>query len=142
LIRITIIDINLHDNNDPHSILLHQFLGALRKLASSLRAKESIQESIEELEVVFQFLENELNEKFFGGEEIGIVDITGVYIAFWFPVMQEVSGLKVFTNEKYPKLYKWSQDLTNYQVVKEKLPNRETLLSYFRARYESLVASK
>jgi glutathione S-transferase len=117
-------------------------VGALRKLASSLRAKESIQESIEELEVVFQFLENELNEKFFGGEEIGIVDITGVYIAFWFPVMQEVSGLKVFTNEKYPKLYKWSQDLTNYQVVKEKLPNRETLLSYFRARYESLVASK
>ncbi|KAK2360899.1 putative glutathione S-transferase [Trifolium repens] len=119
-----------------------KFLGALRKLASSLRAKESIQESIEELEVVFQFLENELNEKFFGGEEIGLVDITGVYIAFWFPVMQEVSGLKVFTNEKFPKLYKWSQDLTNYQVVKEKLPNRETLLAYFRARYEGLVASK
>ncbi|CAJ2670584.1 unnamed protein product [Trifolium pratense] len=119
-----------------------KFSGALRKLASSLRAKESNQESIEELEVVFQFLENELNEKFFGGEEIGIVDITGVYIAFWFPVMQEVSGLNVFNNEKFPKLYKWSQDITNHQVVKEKLPNRETLLAYFRARYESLVASK
>ncbi|MCI63529.1 glutathione S-transferase, partial [Trifolium medium] len=76
------------------------------------------------------------------GEEIGLVDITGVFIAFWFPVIQEVAGLNVFNNEKFPKLYKWSKDLTNHQVVKEKLPNRETLLAYFRARYESLVASK
>ncbi|GAU41830.1 hypothetical protein TSUD_177410 [Trifolium subterraneum] len=113
-----------------------KFLSAVRKW------KVNNEESIEEMEVAFQFLENELNDKFFGGEEIGIVDITAVFIAYWFPIIQEIIGLKLFTNEKFPKLYKWSQDFTNHQAVKEKLPSRETLFAYFRARLETLVVPK
>ncbi|KAK2360902.1 putative glutathione S-transferase [Trifolium repens] len=136
--------------SDPHKRALARFwskfiddkcLNAARKFAFSLDEKER-EEGFKELEVAFQFLEDELKDKFFGGEEIGLVDITGVFIAFWVPIMQEVIGLKLLTNEKFPKLYKWSEDFTNHQVVKEKLPNRETQLAYFKARYESLFASK
>ena len=104
--------------------------------------KENNEESIEEMELAFQFLENELNDKFFGGEGIGIVDITAVFIAYWFPIIQEIIGLNLLTIEKFPKLYTWSQDFTNHQAVKEKLPDRETLFAYFRAHIESLVVSK
>jgi glutathione S-transferase len=116
-------------------------LNAARKFAFSLDEKER-EEGFKELEVAFQFLEDELKDKFFGGEEIGLVDITGVFIAFWVPIIQEAMGLKLFIVEKFPKLYKWSQDFNNHLIVKEKLPNRETQLAFFKARYESLVASK
>jgi glutathione S-transferase len=116
-------------------------LNAASKVVFSLDEKER-EEGIKELEVVFQLLENELKYKFFGGEEIGLVDITGVFVAFWVPIIQEAMGLKLFTVEKFPKLYKWSQDFNNHHIVKEKLPNRETQLAFFKARYESLVASK
>uniref|UniRef100_K7L1M0 glutathione transferase n=1 Tax=Glycine max TaxID=3847 RepID=K7L1M0_SOYBN len=73
-----------------------------------------------------QFLENELKDKkFFGGEEVGLVDIAGVYIAFWVPFIQEIAGLKLLTSEKFPKLYKWSQEFVNHPVVKESLPPRD-----------------
>jgi glutathione S-transferase len=111
-------------------------------LSAVRKWKENNEESIEEMELAFQFLENELNDKFFGGEGIGIVDITAVFIAYWFPIIQEIIGLKLLTIEKFPKLYKWSQDFTNHQAVKEKLPDRETLFAYFRAHIESLVVSK
>ncbi|PNX54491.1 glutathione S-transferase-like protein, partial [Trifolium pratense] len=116
-------------------------LDAARKVAFSLDEKER-EEGFKELEVAFQFLEDELKDKFFGGEEIGLVDITGVFLAFWVPIIQEAIGLKLFTIEKFPNLYKWSQDFIDHQIVKEKLPNRETHLAFFKARYESIVASK
>lgn len=111
------------------------------KAAFSLDEKErekGVEESLEAL----QFLENELKDKFFGGKEIGIVDIAAVFIAFWLPIIQEVTGLQLLTSENFPKLYKWSQDFTNHPIVKEGLPPREMLSVFFKARYESLAASK
>ncbi|KAK7339746.1 hypothetical protein VNO77_20430 [Canavalia gladiata] len=90
-----------------------------------------------------QILENELNDKkFFGGDEIGLVDITAVFIAFWIPLFQEIAGLELFTSEKFPKLYNWSQEFINHPVVKEALPPRDPLFAFFKGRYDSLVASK
>ncbi|CAK8541774.1 unnamed protein product [Lathyrus sativus] len=118
-----------------------KFLGAVRIATSSHDEKER-EESFKEIEVAFQFLENELKEKYFGGEVIGIVDITAVFVAFWFPIIQEAAGLELLTSDKFPKLYKWSEDFNNHPVVQEQLPQRETLLAFFKARFESLVASK
>lgn len=131
---------NIH-NFYNHLNFLNQCLSAARKAAFTIDEKER-EKAIEETEEAFQVLENELKENFFGGEEIGIVDIAAVFIAFWFPIVQEATNLNLFTNEKFPKLYKWSQDFTNHPIVKEKLPPREGLLAYFEARYESLLASK
>jgi len=111
------------------------------KTAFTLDEKER-EKSFEETEEAFQFLENELKDKFFGGDEIGLIDITAVFIAFWFPIVQEVTGLKLFTSEKFPKLYNWSQEFNNHPIIKENLPSKEGLLAFFKARYESLVASK
>jgi glutathione S-transferase len=107
-----------------------QLLNGVRKAVFTLDDKE-IEKSIEEIEVVLQFLENELKDKFFGGEKIGLVDISAVFIAFWLPIIQEVKGIKLFKFEKFPKLYIWSQDFNNHPIVKEKLPTRETLLAFY-----------
>nr|ALZ41813.1 glutathione s-transferase 3 [Cicer arietinum] len=118
-----------------------KFLSAIKKAIFTIDEKER-ENGIEETEVALQFLENEIKDKFFGGEDIGFVDISAVLIAYWLPIVQEVVGLNLFTHEKFPKLYKWSQDFTNHPIVKETLPSRETLLPYFKARYETFLASK
>ena len=116
-------------------------MGAAWKSVFSVDEKErekNVQEALEGL----KFLEDEIKgKKFFGGEEIGLVDIGGVFIAFWIPIIQEIAGLQLFNSEKFPNLYKWSQELTKHSVVKEALPPREPLFAFFKGRYENLIAS-
>ncbi|KAK7350088.1 hypothetical protein VNO77_08191 [Canavalia gladiata] len=100
--------------------------------------EKGIEESIEAL----QFLENELKHKFFGGDTIGLVDLAGSYIAFWVPALEEALGLKLLSNHKFPKLYKWAQEFTNHHVVKENLPPKDRVVGFFKARYASIANSK
>ncbi|CAK8541777.1 unnamed protein product [Lathyrus sativus] len=104
--------------------------------------EKELEQGIEETTVALQHLENDLKDKFFGGNEIGIVDITAVIIAYWLPIIQEAFGLKLFTSDKFPKLYNWSQDFNNHPIVKELLPPRETLMTNYIGHYERHVASK
>ncbi|OIW07514.1 hypothetical protein TanjilG_14460 [Lupinus angustifolius] len=114
---------------------------AVRKAVFTLdevEREKGIEESLEAL----QFLENELKSKFFGGDEIGFLDIAATIIAYWVPIFQEVTGLQIFTSDKFPKLYNWSQELINHPIVKESLPPREPLLAFFKGVIEGLSASK
>jgi len=113
----------------------------VRKACFTFDEKER-EKSIEETKEALQFLENELKDKFFGGEEIGFVDIAAVVISFWISPVQEAFGLKLFTSEEFPKLYNWSQEFNNHPIVKERLPPRETLLTFYKARYEDHFGSK
>ncbi|MED6216386.1 putative glutathione S-transferase [Stylosanthes scabra] len=102
--------------------------------------KEEREKNIKVLHEIFQFLEDELKDKFFGGEKFGFVDIAAIYIAFWVPILQETAGLQLFTNEKFPKLYKWSQEFMNQPTIKECLPPRDPIFAFFKGRCESLLA--
>ncbi|CAL5192203.1 unnamed protein product [Lathyrus oleraceus] len=123
------------------SKFIDESVDALRKVISTIDEKVR-EKGIEEIEEAFQILENELKDKFFGGDEIGIVDISAVIIAYWLPIIQEAFGFKLFTSHKFPKLYNWSQDFNNHSLVKETLPPRETLLAFYKGVYESVNASK
>ncbi|KAL5058054.1 hypothetical protein RYX36_029658 [Vicia faba] len=136
--------------SDPYKKALARFwsnfiddksLNALKKVIYTIDEKEQ-QKGAEEIDEALHHLENELKDKFFGGEEIGIVDITAVLIAYWLPIIQEAFGVKLFTSDKFPKLYNWSQDFNNHPIVKELLPPRETLLAFYKGVYESIIASK
>nr|XP_012569004.1 probable glutathione S-transferase [Cicer arietinum] len=91
----------------------------------------------EELLEALQFLENELKDKFFGGEDIGFVDIAALFI----PLFQQVAEFQLFTSDNFPKLYKWSLEFYNHPVVKEIMPSKDQQFAYFKARAESLAAS-
>ncbi|KAK1562186.1 hypothetical protein Q3G72_007684 [Acer saccharum] len=81
-------------------------------------------------------LENELGDKkFFGGEEIGLVDIVANFIGFWLGASQELSGLELLTEEKFPKLNKWIHEYVNHTAIKENLPPRDKLIEALSARF-------
>lgn len=99
--------------------------------------EKGTKESLEGL----QILENELKGKFFNGDSIGFVDITGLFIAFWLPIIQEAGGFVLFSGDKFPKLYKWSHEILNHPTVKLVLPPRDPLLALVRSRFHT-AASK
>ncbi|KAI3772690.1 hypothetical protein L6452_03882 [Arctium lappa] len=107
---------------------------ALSKVYSSNGDEQDIAEACEQL----QILENELavkGTKFFGGDNINLVDIAADFIAYWLGVLEEVTEIKLVTKDKFPKLTEWADNFVNCQVVKEILPPRENLLALFRKRF-------
>jgi glutathione S-transferase len=114
---------------------VNQCVAAAWKSVFMPNEKERSQASKELLEAL-QFLENELKDKFFGGQVIGFVDIAALFI----PLFQEVAEFQLFTSDKFPKLYKWSQEFYNHPIVKEIMPSNDQQFAYFKARAESLAA--
>ncbi|GAV65459.1 GST_C domain-containing protein/GST_N_3 domain-containing protein [Cephalotus follicularis] len=101
--------------------------------------EKAIEESLDHLKT----LENELKDKrFFGGDKIGFVDIVANFIGFWLRALQEVVGLELLTQEKFPNLFKWSDEFVNCDIIKENLPPRDKLTGYYQAHLASSSASK
>ncbi|XP_037418516.1 probable glutathione S-transferase [Triticum dicoccoides] len=78
-------------------------------------------------------VEAQLKEKrFFGGATIGLADIAGAsLLSRWASVMQEVAGVRVMTDDEYPAIHRWIEDYNADEAVKECLPDRNHLISYF-----------
>ncbi|KAK1377496.1 hypothetical protein POM88_024240 [Heracleum sosnowskyi] len=92
---------------------------------------EGQEKAIEELTEHLKTLENELKgKKFFGGDEIGLVDITANVLAFWLDVVLELLGIELLTREKFPRLCEWIDDYLNNSVIKETLPARDNFRDY------------
>ncbi|KAG9157873.1 hypothetical protein Leryth_000052 [Lithospermum erythrorhizon] len=84
-----------------------------------------------------KILDNELKDKkFFGGDKIGLADIVGNFTAFWSGILEEMSGVTLITEDKYPNLCRWIAEYLNCSIVKESLPDRGIIFSYFQARYQ------
>ncbi|WVZ07887.1 hypothetical protein V8G54_021233, partial [Vigna mungo] len=137
--------------SDPYQRALARFWSKFiddKVMSTSWKAVFTVDEkwrlkNVAEAYESLQFLENEIKEKkFFGGEELGLVDVAAVYVAFWIPLIQEIACLELLTSEKFPNLYRWSQEFMNHPIVKECLPPRDPVFALFKGRYEGRFASK
>lgn len=89
---------------------------------------------MEEAGECLKTLESALNgKKFFGGDTIGMVDIVAIFIAFWLRPLQEIKGLEVLSSEKFPNLFKWTDDFASCSIVKEILPPGDKLVAHIKA---------
>ncbi|KAK9920553.1 hypothetical protein M0R45_029107 [Rubus argutus] len=106
---------------------------ALFKCAGTEDREKAVEEACE----LLKLLENELmDKKFFGGENIGFVDIVADFVGgYWLRYFQETVGLKILTREKLPKLCEWSDEFVNHVVIKETLPPRDKLIALFHTRF-------
>ncbi|XP_062095443.1 probable glutathione S-transferase [Humulus lupulus] len=94
--------------------------------------KEEQEKGFEKVSEYLGILEKELKGKYFGGENIGVVDIAGNIIAKWIPAIQEILGVELITKEKFPKLCKWSHDFSTHLLIKEVSPSKEELIAVFK----------
>ncbi|MFS7943392.1 putative glutathione transferase [Helianthus anomalus] len=92
------------------------------------------EQAVAEADEQLQFLENELKvkgSKFFGGDNIGLVDICVGYTIFWVGAAEEALGIELVAKDKFPKITEWSDNCINCQVVKDGLPTRESLVAFY-----------
>ena len=104
------------------------------KVFGSNGDEQVVTEACEQLQV----LENELKvkgTKFFGGDNINLVDISGTFVAYWLGIFEEATAIKFFTKEKFPLLTKWSDDFVKCELVKEFLPPRDHMVAFFKKMF-------
>ena len=96
------------------------------------------EERKKEAEEALKILENEIKgKKFFGGDNIGLVDYVANFIAFWIPILQDVVGFHILTQDKYPNIWKWSDELCNNSFVKKNLPEKEKVSSALKMAFQT-----
>lgn len=101
-----------------------------------LSTGEESEKAITELEQLFKVVENEIKEKkFFGGNNIGFLDIVALVVAFWIPCMQEFTAKNILTKEKYQLICIWSEKLLGCSIIKQNLPDKEKLREFYQTRF-------
>ncbi|KAJ4826011.1 hypothetical protein Tsubulata_023681 [Turnera subulata] len=101
-----------------------------------IKERKEREKAIEEASHHLKTLENELRDnKFFGGETIGLVDIVSNFFSFWPDIVQEAAGVEIVTEERFPFLCKWKIEFTSCSAIKENLPDRDKLLAYLKAQF-------
>lgn len=111
-----------------------KLMGAMYKVCYG--KGEEKEKGCDETFEVLKYLDNELqNKKFFGGDNLGFVDIVASYIALWFGAIQEAIGMELLTEQKFPKLSKWIDEFLSSSIVKENLPTIEVLVPLYKAQF-------
>lgn len=106
--------------------LAHWTEGELQK-GSAKEAKENL-----------ALLEVQLRGKrFFGGDNVGYLDIACCALAPWRSVLEEVTGVIVVDESEYPALRQWEKEYNSYEGLKPCLPDRDQLVAYFTENKEN-----
>ncbi|XP_022684923.1 uncharacterized protein LOC105914892 [Setaria italica] len=88
-------------------------------------------------------LEKELDGKrFFAGEKIGFVDLSLGPLSYVIPIYEEITGVKMITEEKLPSLSAWMGNFLSSPVVKDHLPPLDKLRLRLQAMREAFLNGK
>nr|ACA83742.1 auxin-induced glutathione S transferase [Prosopis juliflora]ACD74943.1 auxin-induced glutathione S-transferase [Prosopis juliflora] len=98
----------------------------------------TIQKALETLKV----LEDQgLGDKnFFGGNSIGLVDISYGVLGIWLEGLEEIVGIKLMEANKLPRLQAWLHRFKQVPVIKDNLPNYEKLKIHLQWRREGAIS--
>lgn len=107
-------------------------------------AREEDQEAAREAAVEqLQFLEEELGigggKEFFAGESVGLVDLSVGALAYVVPMYEEIIGVSLVTEERFPSLYAWMGRFLAAPPVKDHLPPLENLKLRYQAMREHFL---
>ncbi|EXB70647.1 hypothetical protein L484_023832 [Morus notabilis] len=75
-----------------------------------------------------------------GVKKLGLVDSVLGWLADLVSVFEEITGLKLIPEEKFPLLSTWMQVFADIPVIKESWPPRDTLFAKFRAIREAILS--
>ncbi|CAI8601707.1 unnamed protein product [Vicia faba] len=79
------------------------------------------------------------DKKFFGGNNIGMVDIVYGCLSHWLEGLEEMVGIKLIEEKKFPYLHAWIQNFKQVPLIKENLPDYEKLLVHLQWRRQGYI---
>jgi len=78
--------------------------------------------------------------RFFGGEEVGFLDVVLGCGSYWLAVFEEVTGVQLVDAEAFPLFHAWLRDFEAQDEVRETIPSIDRLLEYARGLRQMLLA--
>ncbi|XP_058735821.1 glutathione transferase GST 23-like [Vicia villosa] len=94
-------------------------------------AREAIEKIEEEIK----------GKKFFGGDNIGYLDLALGWISYWLPVFEEVGCMQIVDPLKCSAITAWKANFLSHPVIKDNLPPRDNMLVYFHSRRKTLYGA-
>ncbi|OMO51655.1 hypothetical protein CCACVL1_29671 [Corchorus capsularis] len=67
---------------------------------------------------------------FFGGDQIGFLDIAFGSTLGWLKVVEKLNDIEIFSEAKTPALLKWADNFCSDAAVKDVMPETEKLLEF------------
>ncbi|XVE93784.1 hypothetical protein REPUB_Repub01dG0224700 [Reevesia pubescens] len=95
-------------------------------------AKKAVIAQVEEGLVLLEeeFRKVSKGKAFFGGDNIGYLDIAIGCFLVWVEVIKKFSEIKLLTEAKTPCLLQWADSFTSHAAVKDLLPEAEKLAEF------------
>ncbi|XP_019187506.1 PREDICTED: probable glutathione S-transferase [Ipomoea nil] len=119
------------------------------KLLPSIRSSYFMKGKEQEEGVVqaldnLKLIEEQLNggKRFFGGDNIGFLDIVLGWLANLPSVFEEITGLKLIDAEKFPVLSEWMHNFYNHPAILDHWPPRDKMITKFQAIFNAIEANK
>ncbi|XP_027365377.1 glutathione transferase GST 23-like [Abrus precatorius] len=103
---------------------------------------EELQKATNEVREVLKILEETVGDKkYFGGEEIGLLDIILGWIPLSFGVIEDVVGVEVLIVNDFPRMFNWIRNFREHPTIKANLPSHQDLFAYYKQKREIFVPS-
>ncbi|EYU40236.1 hypothetical protein ABFS82_04G135200 [Erythranthe guttata] len=93
-----------------------------KKEAAIVSAKQTLQLVEKQIE----------GKRFFGGEQLGYLDIVMGWMCLWLGAMEEAGGMKLLDSEEFPSLCEWILNFTMVPTIHESLPPKQNVVKYFQ----------
>ena len=113
--------------------MLQILYAAFRAMCSHGQDKENAAKLVrEEMDKIEELIKG---KKFFGGENIGYLDVVFGWICYWLPVWEEVGNMQILDPLRCPNMASWKVNFFNHPIVKDTLPPRDKMVLYFHDRF-------
>ncbi|KAL8106250.1 hypothetical protein AgCh_029875 [Apium graveolens] len=130
--------------SDPFDLAVARFWAAyvddklIPLLKELLWAKEeeyiALKERVEEVMVVLEkaFVKCSAGKAYFGGDDVGYIDIALGSCLEFIKAMEEISGIKLVDEARTPELVRWAERFRLNDAVKDFLPETEMVVDVLK----------
>ncbi|KAL1292449.1 glutathione transferase GST 23-like [Arachis ipaensis] len=115
-------------NFAEHKLLYASFIAMVASGDDTEKALNVARDSVEKIEQEIK------GKKFFGGDNIGYLDIALGWISYWIPVYEEVGSMQILDPLRFPAINAWMTNFLNHPVIKDRLPPRDDMVAYIHTR--------
>jgi glutathione S-transferase len=77
--------------------------------------------------------------RFFGGDEVGILDVVLGCGSYWLAVFEEVIGARLVDADAFPLYHAWLRHFETLDEVRETIPAMDRLLKYGHGMHHMLL---